>query len=202
MLETICDVMSHSYNLGLISTRDGNASIRHSKDGHFYVTPSGVRKQNMQYTHFKKIDVVSGLPMDYTPESLGLSPTGELPLHYGLLRKLDRKTRVVMHLHPTYTVAAMHRGIQLSTLIQKFPELGRYTTVAPNVPEVPPISRELADKCHQNLGLDTMTGATKYDIVGIDGHGVVAHAETPWQAFEHIERLEHICKIVLVSGNV
>ena len=50
------------------------------------------------------------------------------------------------------------------------------------------------------MGLDDISGATKYDIVGIDGHGVVAIAETPWQAFEHIERLEHICKIVLVSG--
>jgi hypothetical protein len=24
---------------------------------------------------------------------------------------------------------------------------------------------------------------------------------SPWRAYEHIERLEHICKIVLVSGN-
>ena len=23
---------------------------------------------------------------------------------------------------------------------------------------------------------------------------------TPWRAYEHIERLEHICKIVLASG--
>ena len=50
------------------------------------------------------------------------------------------------------------------------------------------------------MGLDDISGATKYDIVGIDGHGVVAIASTPWQAYEHIERLEHICKIVLVSG--
>lgn len=200
MLETICDVMSHSYRLGLISTRDGNASIRHKKDGHMYITPSGVRKQNLQYTHFKKMDIVSGLQMEYTPESMGLKASGELPLHIGLLKKIDVRTRIVMHLHPTYTVAAMHRGIQLGTLVQKFPELGRYTRVGPNVPEVPPISQELADKTHMAMGLNHNDGSTKYDIVGIDGHGVVAIGETPWQAFEHIERLEHICKIVLVSG--
>jgi ribulose-5-phosphate 4-epimerase/fuculose-1-phosphate aldolase len=39
------------------------------------------------------------------------------------------------------------------------------------------------------------------DIVGIKGHGVVAIDTTPWRAYEHIERLEHICKIVLASGN-
>ena len=63
-----------------------------------------------------------------------------------------------------------------------------------------PISQELADASHRDMGLDDISGATKYDIVGIDGHGVVAIASTAWQAYEHIERLEHICKIVLVSG--
>tara|TARA_B100001939_G_scaffold246727_1_gene213860 strand:+ start:2734 stop:3339 length:606 start_codon:yes stop_codon:yes gene_type:complete len=201
MLETMCEVLKHSYNLGLISTRDGNASIRHKKDGHFYITPSGVRKQNLQYTHYKKIDVVSGLSMDYTQESIGMKPSGELPLHYGLMKRITTGVRCVVHLHPTYTVAAMHRGIELSTLCEKFPELSRYTNVGPNVGMVPPISKELADKTHKAMGLDS-DGSTKYDIVGIDGHGVVAVGETPWQTFEHIERLEHICKIVLVSGNV
>jgi ribulose-5-phosphate 4-epimerase/fuculose-1-phosphate aldolase len=36
--------------------------------------------------------------------------------------------------------------------------------------------------------------------VGIKGHGVVAIDTSPWRAYEHIERLEHICKIVLASG--
>jgi len=40
----------------------------------------------------------------------------------------------------------------------------------------------------------------KYDIIGIKGHGVVAVDSTPWRCFEHIERLEHICQIVLASG--
>ena len=57
----------------------------------------------------------------------------------------------------------------------------------------------LGDICHRHLELDN-DGSVKYDIVGIKGHGVVSIAETPWRAFEHIERLEHICKIVLVSG--
>jgi L-fuculose-phosphate aldolase len=57
----------------------------------------------------------------------------------------------------------------------------------------------LADRCHENLGLKE-DGTMEYDIVGIKGHGVVSIAETPWEAFEHIERLEHICKIILVSG--
>ena len=72
--------------------------------------------------------------------------------------------------------------------------------MAPNVDDVPPISQELADQCFEKLGLDDQ-GNISYDIVGIKGHGVVAIDTSPWRAYEHIERLEHICKIVLASGN-
>jgi L-fuculose-phosphate aldolase len=131
-----------------------------------------------------------------------LQPSGELPLHFGLQREMGQHRndiRVVMHLHPTYTIAAMHRGIVLQDLVKDFPELSRYTRVASNVGDVPPISQELADQCHQALELDA-EGNIAYDIVGIKDHGVVAIDTTPWRAFEHIERLEHISQIVLASG--
>jgi len=131
-----------------------------------------------------------------------LKPSGEMPLHFGLQRELGQHkddVRVVVHVHPTYCIAAMHAGIDLATVSDAFPELNRYTRVAPNVGDVPPISQELGDACHRNLGLDR-DGNIKFDIVGIKGHGVVAIDVTPWRAYEHIERLEHICKIVLASG--
>jgi L-fuculose-phosphate aldolase len=138
--------------------------------------------------------------MKYTDISEKLKPSGELPLHFGLQREIgDSEVRVVLHVHPTYCIAAMHAGIDLSTVSQSFPELNRYTRVASNVGDVAPISQELADQCHHKLGLDTK-GTISYDIVGIRGHGVVAVDTSPWRAYEHIERLEHICKIVLASG--
>jgi len=39
---------------------------------------------------------------------------------------------------------------------------------------------------------------TQHDIVGITAHGVVSRGGTLYDAYEHIERLEHICKIVSV----
>jgi len=205
MLETICDILVESYKRNWITSRDGNISIRHHDRDHFYVTPSGVRKQTLQPDQFKKIGIVSQnswTELPYSDISIGLKPTGEMPLHYGLQRKIHTaEVRVVTHIHPTYIVAAMHAGIELSDLTRHFPELSRYTRVAPNVGDVPPISQELGDQCHKNLGLNEDTGEIKYDIVGIKGHGVVAIDSTPWRSFEHIERLEHICKIVLGSGN-
>jgi ribulose-5-phosphate 4-epimerase/fuculose-1-phosphate aldolase len=208
MLETICEVMLDAYKRNWITSRDGNVSIRHHDRDHFYITPSGVRKQTLQPDQFKKIKIISG-PITlwqedyYTEISANLNPSGEIPLHFGLQKKMGQHSndvRVVVHVHPTYCIAAMHAGIDLSTISNAFPELNRYTRVASNVPDVPPISQELADRCHESLQLDR-DGNIAYDIVGIKGHGVVAIDTSPWRAYEHIERLEHICKIVLASGN-
>ena len=216
MLETICETLIEAYRRNWITSRDGNVSIRHHDRDHFYITPSGVRKQTLQPDQFKKIGIRRSTMLghevtwtdhawemlEYTDISHKLRPSGELPLHFGLQKELGQHAndvRVVVHLHPTYCVAAMHRGIELGELVRDFPELSRYTRVAPNVGDVPPISQELADRCHENLGLDS-TGQIQYDIVGIRGHGVVTIDTSPWRAFEHIERLEHICKIVLASG--
>jgi len=213
MLETICETMVEAYRRNWITSRDGNVSIRHHDRDHFYITPSGVRKQTLQPDQFKKIAIIKqpvnrnvsvynhGI-LDYTDISSKLKPSGELPLHFGLQKEMGQHrndVRVVMHFHPTYCVAAMHAGIDLSTIVGDFPELSRYTKVAKNVPDVPPISQELADRCHENLKLDK-DGNISFDIVGIKGHGVVSIDTSPWRAFEHIERLEHICKIVLSSG--
>jgi ribulose-5-phosphate 4-epimerase/fuculose-1-phosphate aldolase len=205
MLETICDTMVEAYRRNWITSRDGNVSIRHHDRDHFYITPSGVRKQTLQPDQFKKIKIVSSLMWSeefYTDISKNLKPSGEIPLHFGLQKNMGQHyndVRVVMHFHPTYCVAAMHRGIELGSLANDFPELSRYTSVAPNVGDVPPISQELADQCFEKLNLD-YDGNIDYDIVGIKGHGVVAIDTSPWRAFEHIERLEHICQIVLSSG--
>jgi ribulose-5-phosphate 4-epimerase/fuculose-1-phosphate aldolase len=215
MLETICEVMLDAYKRNWITSRDGNVSIRHHDRDHFYITPSGVRKQTLQPDQFKKIklvDQINTVPPFltkgwqeeyYTDISTNLRPSGELPLHFGLQKMMGQHSddvRVVVHVHPTYCIAAMHAGIDLSTISSAFPELNRYTRVAHNVGDVPPISQELADKCHYHLELDDR-GNIAYDIVGIKGHGVVAIDTSPWRAYEHIERLEHICKIVLASGN-
>jgi L-fuculose-phosphate aldolase len=219
MLETCCDILVDAYKRNWITSRDGNISIRHHDRDHFYITPSGVRKQTMQPDQFKKIlikpphswnETGTGLlaerwgwkELPYSDISANLKPSGEMPLHFGLQKQMGQhrgEVRVVVHVHPTYCIAAMHAGIDLSTVSAAFPELNRYTKVAPNVGDVAPISQELADQCHKNLQLDN-EGNIAYDIVGIKGHGVVAIDTTPWRAYEHIERLEHICKIVLASG--
>jgi ribulose-5-phosphate 4-epimerase/fuculose-1-phosphate aldolase len=199
MLETISEIFEEAYRRNWITARDGNASIRWRDRDHMYITPSGIRKQTLQPEMFIKWDIYGHKQMNYTDISSNLRPSGELPLHWGLQRQIDTDVRVVLHMHPTYTVAAMYAGIPLSELVKEFPELGRYTRVGPNVPSVDPISQALADATIPALG-QARDGGIYNHIVGINRHGVVSVDTSPWRAFEHIERLEHICKIVLSSG--
>lgn len=205
MLETISELFQEAYKRNWITARDGNASIRWGDRDHFFITPSGIRKQTLQPEMFKKIRIINDehdklyyTVAEYTDISKNLKPSGEIPLHFGLQKKINTDIRVVLHMHPTYTVAAMYAGIQLDQLVHQFPELGRYTRVGPNVPEVPPISQTLADETIARLEVEE-DGNMSYHILGIDRHGVVSIDTSPWRAFEHIERLEHICKIVLSS---
>lgn len=212
MLETVCEIFKEAYVRNWITARDGNASVRWRDRDHFYITPSGVRKQNLQPEMFKKIKFTetthavppflrSSYQIDrYTDISQNLKPSGEFPMHLALQKQIDSEVRIVLHLHPTYTVAAMYAGLKLSTIAAEFPELSRYTTIAPDVPLIPPVTAELAEACVQNLNVNSTTGAVKFNIVGMDRHGVVAVDTSPWRAFEHIERLEHCCKIILASG--
>lgn len=128
MLETICDILVDAYKRNRITSRDGNVSIRHHDRDHFYITPSGVRKQILQPDQFKKIQLLesSWKELEYTDISQNLKPSGEILLHFGLQKKLGQhcnEVRVVVHLHPTYCIAAMHAGIDLSKISGSFPEL-------------------------------------------------------------------------------
>lgn len=199
MLETICDIFKEAYRRNWITARDGNASLRWRDRDHMYITPSGIRKQTLQPEMFVKWDLYGHKALPYADVSSSLRPSGELPLHWGLQKQIDSDVRVVLHMHPTYTVAAMYRGINLSEFVKEFPELGRYTKVGPVVPDVPPISQALADATIPALNVLSDGGVYNH-IVGIDRHGVVSVDTSPWRAFEHIERLEHISRIVLASG--
>lgn len=211
MLDTICDVLKTSYSRGWITTRDGNASLRRREQNWMYVTPTGARKQALTSEQMLKLvfpkDDLSDRPWEsmeraddeYQRRIIGLRPTGELPFHYLLQRNINTSNRVVVHLHCTYTVAAIRRGIDLQGLRRDFPELNGLTRVGPNVPFLDARTQDLGHAVHAAFG-PRADGSLDYDIVGVVGHGVVAVDIDPWKAFEHCERLEHICQIVLASG--
>lgn len=198
MITAICDVLKECYSRGWISTRDGNGSVRRKNENWIYITPSGTKKQRLDAESLVKMEYQADKSLVKIDTEATGKPSGEIELHRRLLLELP-DTRTVVHVHPTYTIAAMYAGYDLQALSLEFPEIHRYTKVAKNVPNVPAVSHELADAVCEALELGP-DGSISADIVGLDRHGVIAVARDPWSAFEHIERLEHICQIVLVSG--
>jgi L-fuculose-phosphate aldolase len=203
MLTAIGDVLRECYKRGWITTRDGNISLRMSLEGQIspfmHITPRGVRKNTIHPEHILKVNIDSS--------ANDSSVSTEFHMHRNLL--IDAKsTRCIVHVHPTYTVAAMHAGIDIQEASKHFPELKRYTRVGSMVPVCDAGSHQLAELTSSHFrggsqpNQDVLgTAEIIYDIVGQKGHGVCAVAKHPWDAFEHIERLEHICQILLNAKN-
>ena len=198
MITAMGDVMRRAYDKGWITTRDGNISLRRKGSDIFYVTPSGWRKTIIHPEHMIKVKFV---PAGLVIMDEHAKPSGELSMHSQLLR-FRKRTTAVVHLHPTNIIAAMYAGWDLQTLSAEFPEVSRYTKVGPTVPVLPVTSHELASATYEAFTQLKSTGNSKlkFDIVGQKNHGVCAVGPNPWDAYEHIERLEHICEIVLKSG--
>lgn len=202
ILQDLCDTLKFAYQKEWISTRDGNASYRSNKDSFFYVTPSGVKKQFINPDMLCQIKpICNSEDYERLDNNTHFEPTGEIYLHV-LFQTIipEGQDRFVLHLHPTYIVAAMYAGINLQDLAKDFPEINRYTRVGPNVPVIEPITRDLAIASAKALSLDKETGQVKYDIIGLDRHGIIAIGEDPLEVLEHVERVESICQIVLASG--
>ena len=197
MITAMGDVMREAYKRGWITTRDGNISLRRKGTNIMYVTPSGWRKTIIHPEHMIKVKL--------TNEGVDIidshaKPSGELDMHV-MLQRHHKKTKAIVHLHPTNIIAAMYAGLNLQDLAAEFPEVSRYTKVGPSVPVLPVTSFELATATFKAM-TEVGTNRIGYDIVGQKNHGVCAIGPNPWDAFEHIERLEHVCQIVLMSSSV
>jgi ribulose-5-phosphate 4-epimerase/fuculose-1-phosphate aldolase len=195
MLTSIGDIMRESHRLRWITTRDGNISIR--RRDNFYITPSGGRKTIIHPEHILKatVSLMGELHWLKNPQT---KPSGELEMHRKLQTTSDfGGCRAVVHLHPTAVIAAMEAGWDLREISKKLQELSRFTKVGPNVPALPVTSDVLAEETFWAM---TDGRSIVYDIVGQKGHGVTAIGKSPWDAFEHVERLNHACEIMLLSG--
>lgn len=200
MLTAIGDVMRRAYERGWITTRDGNISMRKREGRYLYITPSGWRKTIVHPEHVVRLEITEDPVTHQLIPNVreGQSPSGELWMHWNLQRD-SKRTRTVVHVHATHIVAAIYAGVDLQKISAEFPEIARYTRVGQTVPTLPALSRELADVTAECLGLKH-DGTLAFDIVGQSNHGVCAVAQDPWAAYEHIERLDHVCEIVLKSG--
>ena len=195
MLTAIGDVMRRCYDRGWITTRDGNCSLRKSLDGqvseYMHITPKGTRKNIIHPEHIIKLNI--------NGDTRKMNVSTEFDMHRNLL--LDAwSTRAILHVHPTHVVAAIYAGWDLREISEVFPEISKYTRVGPSVSVQPAGSHALAVETNLRFRCGDESNSISFDIVGQANHGACAIGKHPWDAYEHIERLDHICEIVLASG--
>lgn len=155
-----------------------------------------MRKQDLTISDFIEVDITdSGWKQR---NNFNLKPSGEIEMHYKILKSIN-KDICVIHLHPPYIISAMYAGFDLAEFEKSFSELSRYTKVAHNTDNVTPLTIDLANECCSKLLFDKSLSNFKKNIVGIPNHGVVSIGSNVYESFEHIERLEHIAQIVLLS---
>ena len=196
MINDIINILKEAYKKNWITPRDGNISYKSSGSNKFIITPSGLRKQDLKKSDFIEIEISDKGWKQLN--NFNLKPSGEIELHYEIL-KYVKNDICVIHLHPTHIISAMYAGLNLPTLAESFPELTRYTQVANNTENVPPLTKDLALQCKSRLKFDSNRYEYKNHIVGIPNHGTVSIGSNVYNALEHVERLEHIAKIVLLS---
>ena len=198
MINDIINILKEAYKKNWITPRDGNISYKSSGSNKFFITPSGLRKQELKESDFIEVEISDTGWKQLN--NFDKKPSGEIELHYEILKSF-KKDICVIHLHPTYTISAMYAGLNLSTLAKSFPELSRYTQVANNTENVPPLSKDLAFQCKSKLQFNSDRHEYTNDIVGIPNHGIVSIGSDGYDALEHVERVEHIANIVLLSKN-
>lgn len=176
----MADFMVRLYERGLSTASGGNISLL--SDDHVLMTPAGLDKGRL-----KARDIVI-LTMDgenLTPE---LTPTSEIDMHLAIYKN-NKQVKAIVHAHPVTATAFASTSKSISTdmlseLYALLREPGRvgYATMG---------TKSLAEQVGE--------AATRYRVMLLDNHGVVAVGHTILEAFDRVELLEIAAKTTLIN---
>jgi len=170
---------------GYVAATDGNLSARLGPD-RLLVTPSGVSKGFLSADDLVVIRPDGERVASYRGREQ--RPSSEILMHLEVYRQRP-DVNAVVHAHPPLAVAFSIAGVSLARCI--LPEvivtLGSIPTTGyatPGTPEVPASIR-------QAIG--------DYDAIILSHHGSLTVGATLWEAYLHLEKVEHTAQITLAA---
>jgi len=173
----IVEVCKRIHRRGWISSTDGNVSMKLGRD-RILTTPSGIHKGFMEERDLVVTDMKGKLLTG------SRKPSSEIQMHLTCYRERPDISAVV-HAHPTLCIAFSLAGITLAKCL--LPEvvftLGSIPTAnysTPTTDEVP--------KSIEGLIKD-------YDAVILERHGSLTVGNTVFDAYNTLERMEHVAEI-------
>lgn len=179
ILESLCECGRRLHARNLLAAGDGNLSWRFP-DGHIVMTPSGVSKQRLR-------------PEDLTwltedGEVLVGKPSSERLMHLTIYRACP-EARCVVHAHPPTAIAWTLARPDWSELpADAMPEVILAAGRIPVVPYARPGTSDLGDVLMPYL--------PAHRLMVMARHGGLAWGESLDEAYNGMERLEHICQIL------
>jgi L-fuculose-phosphate aldolase len=182
--EQICRIGQLMYQNGYIAATNGNISVRLDPD-RIMTTPSGLAKGFMSPDQLIVVDM-TGKKIE--PHPSPYQATSEISMHLECYRQ-RADVKAVIHAHPPFAVALTIAGMGFEDCV--IPEaivlLGDIPTSVYATPATPENSAAIRD----------LIGS--HDAIMLAYHGSLTVASTLWEAYMHLESLEHTAKIMVLA---
>ncbi|MFC1614277.1 class II aldolase/adducin family protein [Gemmatimonadota bacterium] len=179
--QDIIHVCHRLYERELVSTNEGNVSVRTGED-RLIVTPTGVSKGFLSAADLVEVD------MSGNPVKKGRKASSEIKIH---IRAYEKRSdvRAVVHAHPITATGYSVAGVPLAECV--LPEMVLTLGKVPIVPYGTPSTDELPDALEPYL--------FDHDAFLLANHGAMTLGTDILGAYHKMESLEHAAKILLVS---
>jgi L-fuculose-phosphate aldolase len=166
---------------GYVVATDGNVSFR-KRDGNIVTTRSGVRKESV-----KARDLVTLAPTGGVKPGHG-KPSTEIGMHLFVYRERP-DVHAVVHAHPLHATAfaAARLALDQPLLPEVIVTIGRVPLAAYATPSTPEVARSLVPFVHET------------DAILLTNHGVVTFGTTLEEAFQRMERVEHVARVTFLA---
>ena len=180
----LCKIGRRMYTSGLVVACEGNLSIRLAPD-RILATPAGVCKGDLAPSDLVVTDL-SGAVVRGTAK-----PSSEIRMHL-LFYQLRPDVAGVCHAHPPMATAFAVAGRALDQAV--LPEVVAGLGKIPLAPYGTPGTLEIC------RGVEPL--AAKYDAILLESHGVVTCGPDLTTAYQRLETVEQLARIVLAAESL
>ena len=179
LLSELCAVCRRLHERNLLAAADGNVSVL-LEDGRIAMTPSGVAKARLVPAD------LAYLARDGTV--LAGRPSTERLMHLAVFQACP-EARAVVHAHPPTAIAWSLAHPELAYLpSDALPEV---ILAAGSIPFVP-----YARPGTAAMGTSLLPFLPEHRLLILARHGALAWGESLEEAYNGLERLEHVCQIL------
>jgi len=179
--EEIATIGKRLYEHELNGSYGGNFSVRDEE--YIYITPSGVPKDELDYSDILVIDF-SGNVLEGEGK-----PSTEILFHIKIY-KVRSDVNAIIHAHPPYATGFAIANYPIPNDVHE-----ESTLILGDVPVIPyeiTSSKELAE----NIG----KAIQDHNALLLANHGALTVGDTLERAFRRMEELENLCKMLTVAN--